>query len=117
MLLVVSALPLLYAAWPAAQALIGSGTVLVFAAMAMIGLAVGHALGGPDASTRTVLALSTTSRHPAVALSVALGSGVDKMPALAAVLLYVIVAVLISVPYVAWRRKRAPAAEPAMPSP
>jgi BASS family bile acid:Na+ symporter len=115
--LVVSTLPLLYAAWPAAQALIGSGTILVFVAMAAIGLAVGHVLGGPDASTRTVLALSTTSRHPAVALTVALGSGADKMPALAAVLLYVIVAALISVPYVAWRKKRAPAAEPAALSP
>ena len=116
-LLVVSGLPLLHAAWPAVQALIGSGTVLVFAAMAVIGLAVGHALGGPDASTRTVLALSTTSRHPAVALTVALGSGADKMQALAAVLLYVIIALLISVPYVAWRRKRTPVANAAVPSP
>jgi BASS family bile acid:Na+ symporter len=116
-LLVVSALPLLHAAWPAAQALIGNGTVIVFAAMATIGLAVGHALGGPDPRTRTVLALSTTSRHPAVALSVALGSGADKMPALAAVLLYVITASLISLPYVAWRRKRARVAESTMSSP
>jgi bile acid:Na+ symporter, BASS family len=116
-LLVLSGLPLLFAAWPAALALIGSGTVLVFAAMAVIGLAVGHALGGPDPSTRTVLALSTTSRHPAVALSVALGSGADKMQALAAVLLYVIIAALISVPYVAWRKKQTLAVEPAMPSP
>jgi BASS family bile acid:Na+ symporter len=74
-------------------------------------------LGGPDASTRTVLALSTTSRHPAVALTVALGSGADKMPALAAVLLYVIIAALISVPYVAWRKKRMLAIEPATPLP
>jgi bile acid:Na+ symporter, BASS family len=116
-LLVVSALPLLHAVWPAARALIGSGSLLVFAAMAMIGLAVGHALGGPDASTRTVLALSTTSRHPAVALSVVLGWGVDRMQALAAVLLYVIVAMLISLPYVAWRRKRTSAAEPITTSP
>jgi BASS family bile acid:Na+ symporter len=115
--LVVSTLPLLYAAWPAARTLIGSGTVLVFAAMAIIGLAVGHALGGPDPSTRTVLALSTTSRHPAVALSVALGSGADKMQALAAVLLYVIIAALISVPYVAWRKKRMLAVESATPLP
>ena len=115
-LLVVSGLPLLHAAWPAAQALIGSGTLLVFAAMAMIGLAVGHALGGPDASTRTVLALSTASRHPAVALTIVLGSGVDKMQALAAVLLYVIVAMLISLPYVTWRRKRAAVAAPATTS-
>ena len=114
-LLAVSAVPLVYTAWPAVQALISSGTVLILAAMAVIGLGVGHALGGPDPDTRTVLALSTTSRHPAVALAVAVGAGVDKMPALAAVLLYVVVALLVSVPYVAWRRQRATAVDPALP--
>jgi BASS family bile acid:Na+ symporter len=115
-LLVVSGLPLLYAAWPAVQPLLGNGTLLIIVAMAVIGLAVGHLLGGPDADTRTVLALSTTSRHPAVALAIAAGAGLEAKPALAAVLLYVVVAVLVSIPYVAWRRRQANAASPSMPS-
>jgi len=110
-LLIVSGLPLLVVAWPAVQGLWGDGTVLIIGTMAVIGLAVGHWLGGPDADTRTVLALSTTSRHPAVALAIAAGAGLEARPALAAVLLYVIVAALVSIPYVMWRR-RSDAADP-----
>ena len=106
-LLIVSALPLLYALFPAVRALIGNGTAAVIAAMAAIGLGVGHMLGGPRPDDRTVLALSTTSRHPAVALAVASSGGTELRPELAAILLYVIIAALISVPYVAWRKKRA----------
>jgi BASS family bile acid:Na+ symporter len=104
-LLVVSALPVLVSVWPAVAALFGSGAVIVLAAMAIIGLSVGHALGGPQGDDRTVLALSTTSRHPAVALSIAAAGGVSRQPALAAVFVYVIVAMLISVPYLAWRKR------------
>jgi BASS family bile acid:Na+ symporter len=109
-LLVVSALPLLVGLWPAVRALVGNGTVLAIVTMAVIGLGVGHALGGPDADTRTVLALSTSARHPAVSLGVAVGSGVETQPALAAILLYLVAALLIAVPYVAWRRRESAAA-------
>jgi BASS family bile acid:Na+ symporter len=70
-LLLASALPLAYASWPEVYALFGNGTVLIIAAMAVIGHIVGHMLGGPDPDNRTVLALSTTSRHPAIALTAA----------------------------------------------
>lgn len=106
-LLVVGIVPLAYAFWPAIRALIHDGTVLIIAAMAAIGLGVGHVLGGPRPDDRTVLALSTASRHPAVALAVEVASGVDSKPALAAILLYVIVAALISVHYVVWRKRQA----------
>ena len=87
-LLVVSALPLLFCGLAGGASAVRQRHCAVFAVMAMIGLAVGHALGGPDPGTRTVLALSTASRHPAVALAVALRSGVPtRMQALAAVLL------------------------------
>ena len=109
-LLVVSALPVVYSIWPAVYSLLENGAVWIVAAMAVIGLGVGHALGGPDPDTRTVLALSTASRHPAVALAICVASNVEAKPALAAILLYVIVALLISVPYVAWRRRLAVAA-------
>ena len=108
-LLIVSALPLLVMVWPAVEVLLGDGTLLIIGTMAVIGLVVGHLLGGPDGETRTVLALSTTSRHPAVALAIAAGAGMEGRPALAAVLLYVVVAALVSVPYVMWRRRSAAA--------
>jgi len=105
-LLVVSTVPLLYATWPDIRAFIGNGTVLILAGVAAIGLAMGHLLGGPVDEDRTVLALSTASRHPAIALAVAVSGGAAMKPELAAVLLYTLVAVLVSVPYVFWRKRR-----------
>jgi len=112
-LLLGSALPLAYASWPDVQALFGNGTVLIVAAMAVIGLIVGHILGGPDPDDRTVLALSTTSRHPAIALAVAVGAGAETKAEIGAILLYLIVAGLVSVPYVAWRKRASKAAHAA----
>jgi bile acid:Na+ symporter, BASS family len=109
-LLIASALPLAYASWPAVRALFVNGTVLIVAGMAVIGLVVGHVLGGPKGEDRTVLALSTTSRHPAIALTAAVATGAEAKSQLAAILLYVIVALIISMPYVAWRRRQANAA-------
>jgi BASS family bile acid:Na+ symporter len=105
-LLIVSALPLAVAAWPAISALFGNGTVLILAAMAVIGLVTGHLLGGPQPDDRTVLALSTASRHPAVALAVAVVGGVESKSGLAAILLYLIVSALVSLPYVIWRKRQ-----------
>jgi BASS family bile acid:Na+ symporter len=110
-LLVVTVLPLAYATWPAMQALFGNGTVLIIAAMAVAGLGIGHLLGGPDGEHRTVLALSTTSRHPGIALAAAVAAGSESKSVLAAILLYVIVAILVSIPYVAWRRRQSVATD------
>lgn len=105
-LLILSALPLAVAFWPQIHALFGSGTVLILATMAVVGLVAGHLLGGPNSDDRTVLALSTTSRHPAVALAVAVAVGLESKSGLAAILLYVIVAALVSIPYVIWRKQQ-----------
>ena len=114
-LLVASALPLLFALWPAVKAMFSEAAGMAISTMAVVGLAVGHLLGGPNADDRTVLALSTTSRHPAVALAVTAAAGVPTQPALAAILLYVTVAFLVSMPYLAWRHRasmrEAPAAQ------
>jgi BASS family bile acid:Na+ symporter len=107
--LVVSALPLAYASWPQIQALFGNGTVLIIAVMVAVGLAIGHVLGAPQFDDRTVLALSTASRHPAIALASAVSVGAESKSALAAVLLYLIVATIVSIPYVMWRRRQSPA--------
>jgi len=75
--------------------------------MAAIGLATGHLLGGPDPGNRTVLALSTASRHPAVALAVTVAAGEESESEVAAVILYLLVATILSIPYVAWRKRQA----------
>ncbi len=105
-LLVVAVIPLLVKLWPVVQPLLGNGTLLVMFGMVIVGIAVGHVLGGPRAADRTALAMSTASRHPAVALAVATsGTAVDTKPALALILLYVVVAAVVCIPYQKWRAK------------
>ena len=104
-LLIAAALPILVKEWPAIRSLVGSYSVVAAAVFSIVGLAVGHALGGPDPEERTVLALSTASRHPAMALAIAHGGVADTQPLLAAVLLVVIVSTIVSLPYVKWRAR------------
>jgi BASS family bile acid:Na+ symporter len=105
-LLIASALPVLFTAWPTIVSLTGDGTIVALAAFVLIGLAVGHLLGGPDQEDRTVLALSTASRHPGVALAIAHATFPDQQLVLAAVLLYLLVSTIVSMPYLAWSRRR-----------
>lgn len=106
LLLFASALPLAYATWPQIHALFGNGTVLIIAIIVVVGLGVGHVLGAPQFDDRTVLALSTASRHPAIALASAVSVGTESRAALAAILLYLIVATIVCIPYVMWRKRQ-----------
>ena len=49
---------------PAMWSLIGNGTVIALTAFVLVGLAIGHVLGGPVPENRTSLAIATASRHP-----------------------------------------------------
>jgi bile acid:Na+ symporter, BASS family len=104
-LLILALVPVLINQWSAMISLIGNGTVLAFVAFTVVGLAVGHVLGGPDADNRTVLALATASRHPGVALTIATQIYPDQKLVAPALLLYLIVGAITSTPYVMWRRR------------
>lgn len=104
--LTLSLVPVLYAAWRPLVSLIGNGHVLVIAAFVLIGLAVGHFLGGPDEGQRTVLAFSTATRHPAVAMAIAHANFPNQQLAPAAILLYLLVCTIVSIPYQGRRQKR-----------
>jgi BASS family bile acid:Na+ symporter len=105
----VACVPLFAGAFPEMLRLIGNGTLAAIIAFNVVGLAVGHLLGGPSREERTVLALTTASRHPGVALVVATGNFGEPKSVVAALLLYLIVNVLVAVPYARWSRRRAPA--------
>lgn len=111
-LLVAACLPVLVQVWPALKSLVGNFTLLAIVAFVLIGLAVGHVLGGPDPDHRTVLALSTATRHPAVAIAVLQGTP-HPNAAIAAVLLVLLTGMVVSIPYVKWR-SRTHAAEDAL---
>jgi bile acid:Na+ symporter, BASS family len=104
--LIVGILPILFKVFPAVVSLIGNGTILVMIVFVLIGLAAGHALGGPDPEDRTVLAISTASRHPAIAIAIAHANFPDQKLAPAAVILYVLVSGLAAAPYLKWTKRR-----------
>jgi predicted Na+-dependent transporter len=97
---------LLIRAWRPAVSLIGDGHVLALAAFVAIGLIVGHLLGGPDPRDRVVLALATASRHPGVALAIAAANFPQEKRVMGAILLYLLISLIVSVAYLAWRRRQ-----------
>jgi bile acid:Na+ symporter, BASS family len=107
-LLILSALPILISSVQAVLSLVGDGTIFSLAVFALIGSIVGHWLGGPEPDHRTVLALSTASRHPAVALAIAQANFPEQKLAGAAILWYLILSGVVSAFYLSRvRRKRA----------
>ena len=102
--LILALLPILYKLAPAMLSLVGGGTLLAIAAFILVGIAVGHLLGGPEPANRTVLAIASSSRHPGVAVAI-LGANFDNAkPATAAILLYLLVNAVVTIPYQVWRR-------------
>ena len=92
-------------AGPAMLALIGNSTLLAIGLFVVLGLLVGHLLGGPAPGDRTVLALASASRHPAVAMAIVNILFPEEKAVPAAVLLYLIVNMVVSLPYTRWRKK------------
>jgi BASS family bile acid:Na+ symporter len=106
--LVATALVALIALWPSISLLIGDGEVLLCLAFALIGVAVGHLLGGPDQKDQTVLALATAARHPGVAITIGAAAFPDRKLVTAAVVLCLLSSAMVSALYIAWS-KRLPA--------
>ena len=104
-LLVASAAPVLFTAWPAMTSLVGDGTLLTMIAFVAVGLAAGHVLGGPPAEDRSVLALASAARHPAMAMAIASANFPTQKLVPAAILLYLLVSVATTAPYVRWTRR------------
>lgn len=105
-----------FAAAPAMWTVIGNGTVLALAAFVLVGLAIGHFLGGPAPENRTSLAISTASRHPGIALVLAQANFPEQTLAPAAVLLYLLVNAFVSIPYLlSIKRRRAKVEVPVSP--
>ena len=93
-------------ALPTAWTLMGSRTIIAIAAFVIVGLAAGHFFGGPGSEQRVTLALSTASRHPGLALAIAGANIPEEGRVISAVLLYMVVSGLVTIPYVAWQRKK-----------
>lgn len=103
-LLVFTVLPILFVAAKAVWVLIGSGMIVFLVLFSAVGLAAGHFLGGPDPADRTVLAIATAIRHPAIALAVASVNFPDQKAVPAVVLCHLIVGTIMVSVYAKWRR-------------
>jgi BASS family bile acid:Na+ symporter len=97
-----AALVLLVGTSGAIWELVGDGTVLAMAVFVLVGLAVGHILGGPEKDQSVVLALSTACRHPGMAVGIAAANRPDLNFG-PTVLLYLLVSALICFPYVVYQ--------------
>jgi len=105
LLLVAAALPMLLAATPVLWPLVGNGVLAALVAFTLVGIAVGHVLGGPSQEHRSVLALATGSRHPGIALALASLNFQNQKDVMAVVLYHLIIGALVALPYVIWRKR------------
>ncbi len=105
-LLLVSVIVVLVASWPAMTSLIAGGALFAMLTLSLIAIGAGHLLGGPDPSDRSILAIATAMRHPGVAIAVATANVPEERQLTAAILLYMVVAVVVTSVYVAVARRR-----------
>jgi BASS family bile acid:Na+ symporter len=104
--LLISVVPILLISMPTVVSMIGNGTLVAIVAFIIMGLTVGHLLGGPKLEDRTVLALMTSSRHPGISVAIASTIYPEKNLVIATVLLYLLVNIIISFPYIIWSKRR-----------
>jgi bile acid:Na+ symporter, BASS family len=104
--LVAGVVPILVAAWPRIVPLWGQGALMVTIALAAVAIAAGHWLGGSDPGVRATLAIASAMRHPGVALALVARHGVDEPRGVAMVLLYLLVATVLTTLYGLWRSRR-----------
>jgi BASS family bile acid:Na+ symporter len=105
-LLLIGVVVLLLGTWRAIWAATGGGAVLAIVAFVVVGILLGHLMGGPEPEHSTVLALSTACRHPAIALAIASSNYPDERFG-GTIILYLLVSAIVAIPYVAWQRRRA----------
>ncbi len=113
-LLLAAAALILAGQWRPILGLMHDGTVVAMGLFIVVGLLAGHLLGGPAPDDRTVLAMATASRHPGVALAVAHLNFPDEKALPAAVLLFLLANVVLSIPYVVWRKRAGAAGDLAL---
>jgi BASS family bile acid:Na+ symporter len=106
-LLIASVIAILIVAFPKSLSLIGNGTLPALTAFIVVGLVVGHFLGGPGSDERLTLALSTACRHPGLALALAAANIPEERNVSSAILLYLLLSLIITASYIFWLRRKA----------
>lgn len=105
-LLAVAVIAILVKAGPAMMSLMRGEAMLAIVGMAAVAIGAGHWLGGPSPSDRVILAFAAAMRHPGLALAVATANLPEEPRMLAAILLYVLVALVLTSLYGAGIRRQ-----------
>ena len=104
-LLILAFLPILYLSRNVMWDLVGRGVIITLVLFTLVGLTVGHLLGGPDPHNRRVLALATATRHPGVAMAIAALNFPDQRAAQIVIVYHLILGAIVSFPYVKWQAR------------
>jgi BASS family bile acid:Na+ symporter len=105
-LLVAAVLPILFSVSGTVWDLVGKGGLAVLLLFALLGLAVGHQLGGPDPADRPVLALAASARHPGMALAIATLNFQEQKPEIMAVIVcHLLISALMAAGYIAMLKR------------
>ena len=105
-LLVVALIAILIKAGPAMISLVRGDAMLAIVSVAAVAIGTGHWMGGPLSSDRAILAFAAAMRHPGLALAIATANLPEEPRMLAAILLYVLVALVLTSLYGATSRRR-----------
>ena len=101
-LLAAAVLPILFTVSGTVWDLVGKGGLAVLLLFALLGLAVGHRLGGPDPADRPVLALAASARHPGMALAIATLNFPEQRPEIMAVIVcHLLISAIMAALYIA----------------
>ncbi|MCR5877185.1 hypothetical protein [Phenylobacterium sp. J367] len=101
--------PMMIGVWPVMMELIGNGTILAMALVSAVALAVGHLLGGPALEDRAGLAMTAATRHPGIAMMIVSLNQADRR-IVAAILGFLLVGLVVALPYQLWLKRQTPAA-------
>jgi BASS family bile acid:Na+ symporter len=103
-LLLVALVPILIAVGPRIVPLMGDGTLVASALVAIAALIGGHLLGGPDPRNRAALAMASAMRHPGIAMMIA-GANIPDRRVQAAILGFLLAGIVAAAPYQMWCRR------------
>jgi BASS family bile acid:Na+ symporter len=99
LLLLAALLPILAASAENMWLLIGDGTILAIVITISAAMAAGQWIGGPDEHDRTALGIVSAMRHPGVALAIGTTNFPNNKLIPAAIVLYVLIAVIMTTVY------------------
>lgn len=101
-LLVLAFIPVAVFEWGRMWSMVGNGVLVALVIFAVVGIAVGHFLGGPTSADRLVLATATAARHPGIAIAVAAANSEQVTLVAAVVIWHLLVGAVMAMPYTRW---------------